>query len=161
MTKRSPLTIFVSHAGHLELLPKLTKFYFVFLFYIYFKFYFMDESCLKSSVCKDRIKNFSYIPAYRATRKCTLNGETHSQQKLLLPPVPAREAGKRPVCRRGVPGGSPRTHASAGESAPGAQGHTGPVTYSVVREKPEITGPVSEERNIQRERKPSCESRQE
>ena len=48
------------------------KFYVVFLFYIYFKFYFMDESCLKISVSKDRTKNFSYIPAYRATGKCTL-----------------------------------------------------------------------------------------
>ena len=111
----------------------------------------MDESCLKISVSKDRTKNFSYVPAYRATGKCTLNGETHSLYKLLLPPVlVVHEAGKPRVWRRGAPGGCPRTGASAGKSAPGAragaQGHTGPVTHSVVREKSEITGPVSEER---------------
>lgn len=119
----------------------------------------MDKNCLKSSVSKDKIKNFSYIPAYRATRKCTLNRETHSLQKLLLHRCRCAKRASAGSAGAGPPGAL-RAHARPGARA-GAQGHTGPVTYSVVREKSEITGPVSEERNIQRERKPSFESREE
>lgn len=123
---------------------------------------------MKISVSKDRTKNL-YIPAYRATRKCTLNRDAFTAEA--APSTGARaRGGQAPGLQARAPRGAPRTRASAGEFAPGARGrgegqerraHTGPVTYSVVEEKSEITGPVSEERNTQKERKPSFESRQE